>query len=48
MCGVARRAWSRNENSIETCLEHNNRHKETDHITIPYLCDKKIIEKVIK
>ena len=48
MVGVSRRSWARNENSIETCVEYNNIRKGTDHITLPYVADDKLIEKVMK
>jgi urocanate hydratase len=47
MGGVARRAWARNENSIETCIEHNERCKDTDHITLPFLPDEEMITKLV-
>lgn len=46
MGGVARRAWGRNPHSIETVIEYNNNNKETDHITLPYLVDDKLIAKL--
>lgn len=45
MSGVARRSWARNDHSIETAIQYNKDHKDTDHITIPYLVDDNIIEK---
>jgi urocanate hydratase len=48
MCGVARRAWARNPNSIETAEEYNRTRSETDHLTLPFLTDKKLIAEVIK
>lgn len=45
MCGVARRAWARNENSIKTVLLHDDPH---DSITLPYLCDDGIIDRIVK
>ena len=39
MGGVARRAWARNEQSIETCMRYNEANKGSDHITLPYLAD---------
>jgi len=48
MVGVSRRSWARNENSIETCVEYNNIRKGTDHITLPYVADDELIEKVMK
>lgn len=45
MCGVARRAWARNEHSLETVLEHK---MAQEMITLPYICEDEIIEKVVK
>ncbi len=47
MGGVARRSWARNENSIKTCIEYNKNHKNTDHITIPYVADDNLIRELI-
>ena len=47
MCGVARRAWARNKNSIETAIEHNKSFKDTDHITLPFIPKKGLIEKIV-
>jgi urocanate hydratase len=47
MGGVARRAWSRNENSIETGIQYNRMRKGSDHITIPYIADNTMIEKLV-
>lgn len=48
MCGVARRAWARNKNSIETCSEYNSLNSDTDHITLPYLVDERLLSKTIE
>ncbi len=48
MCGVARRAWARNENSIEIAIEHNQKFNDTDHITLPFVTDEDFIEKLIE
>lgn len=48
MGGVARRAWARNENSISTSIEYNNKFKETDHITIPNIAKESLIEKLVE
>lgn len=48
MGGVARRSWARNENSIKTCIEYNKNHNDTDHITIPYIADKNLVEKLVE
>lgn len=48
MGGVARRAWARNSNSIETCKEFNETHKDTDRITIPHLAGNDLIDKLVE
>jgi urocanate hydratase len=48
MGGVARRAWARNENSIETSMEHNRLRKGLDHITLPYIADDALIDTVLE
>ena len=47
MGGVARRAWARNEASIETCMEYNELRKGSDHITLPYLADEGMVKKLV-
>ncbi|WP_427338216.1 urocanate hydratase [Caloranaerobacter sp. DY30410] len=47
MGGVARRAWARNKNSIETCIEYNKMNEGTDHITIPYIPDEDLIKGLV-
>ena len=44
MCGVARRAWARNENSISTVEEYNLVKSATDHITLPNIVSDDIIK----
>ena len=46
--GVARRAWARNENSIETIMNHNKDSDNKDHITLPYIADDDLVEKTVK
>ncbi|WFA09078.1 urocanate hydratase [Tissierella sp. Yu-01] len=48
MGGVARRAWARNDNSIETCLEYNEMFKDTDHITIPYVANEDLVKRLVE
>ncbi|NQV18228.1 MAG: urocanate hydratase [Armatimonadetes bacterium] len=48
MCGVARRAWARNPNSIETAIEFNQKFSETDHITLPFVPEEELIKRVVK
>jgi len=43
MGGVARRAWARNENSINTAMDYNTQNAGKDHITLPYLADDKLM-----
>lgn len=45
MCGVARRAWACNENSIQTVLDHK---MEKEILTLPYRCDEDLLDRVIK
>ena len=47
MGGVARRAWARNENSIETSIRYNELRKGADHITLPYIPDEKIVQDLV-
>lgn len=48
MGGVARRAWARNENAISTSIEYNEIMKGKDHITLPYIVEDELIEKIIQ
>jgi urocanate hydratase len=48
MGGVARRAWARNEQSIETCMRYNEANKGSDHITLPYIADEEMLEKLVE
>ncbi|MDM8539449.1 urocanate hydratase [Desulfococcaceae bacterium HSG9] len=48
MGGVARRAWARNQNAVETSIEYNEMRKGEDHITIPYLTDEKMIATLVE
>jgi len=47
MGGVARRAWARNENSIETSIRYNELRKGADHITLPYIPDEKLVQDLV-
>lgn len=47
MGGVARRAWARNENSIETSMKYNRMNKETDHITLPFIPDDILVRELV-
>ncbi len=48
MSGVARRAWARNEHSIDTVIEYNRENSETDQITLPYLADDDLVKGLVK
>jgi urocanate hydratase len=47
MGGVARRAWARNENSIETSIAYNEMRRGSDHITLPFLTDAGMVEGLV-
>ncbi|MGL5965087.1 MAG: urocanate hydratase, partial [Fusobacteriaceae bacterium] len=47
MGGVARRAWARNKNSIETVIEYNKNNFGQDHITLPYIAEEKLIDSLV-
>jgi urocanate hydratase len=48
MGGVARRSWARNDHSIETSMEFNERYAGAGHITIPFVPSDELIERVCK
>ena len=48
MSGVARRAWARNEGSIETCVAYNEEHSDTDHITLPWVADETLVRRTVE
>lgn len=48
MGGVARRAWARNTNSIDTVIEYNANNKETDHITLPFVASDDLVQKLVE
>ena len=48
MGGVARRAWARNEHSIETGIEFNERYKGKGHITVPFIPDEDLIDRLVE
>jgi urocanate hydratase len=47
MGGVARRAWARNKNSIETSINYNQMRQGSDHITLPFLADDEMVEDIV-
>ncbi len=48
MSGVARRSWARNKNAIDTAIKYNDLYKGKDHLTIPYIVDDTIIDKIVE
>ncbi|MBW2022048.1 MAG: urocanate hydratase [Deltaproteobacteria bacterium] len=47
MGGVARRAWARNENAIETSIAYNRERQGKDHITLPYIPDEDMVQELV-
>ena len=47
MGGVARRAWARNKNSIETSIKYNEMRQGLDHITLPFVAEEGLIESLV-
>lgn len=47
MGGVARRSWARNENAMSTSAQFNDEHSDYYHITLPYLVDEDLLDKVL-
>lgn len=47
MGGVARRSWARNVHAMETSAEFNQTHADGYHITMPYVADDELINKII-
>jgi len=47
MGGVARRSWARNEHAMETALNWNLNHKESGHITLPFLPKQGLGESLV-
>jgi urocanate hydratase len=48
MGGVARRAWARNEHSIEASMRYNEVNKGADHITLPYKTDGEMLKDLVE
>ncbi len=47
MGGVARRAWARNENAIDTGIQYNSLRKGAELITLPYGADDQMIARLV-
>jgi urocanate hydratase len=48
MGGVSRRAWARNENAISTSKEFNELEEFKTTITLPYIADDELINKLVE
>jgi len=48
MGGVARRAWARNEHAIETAMDWNRRLGNSGHISLPFVPDAGLVERLVK
>jgi len=46
-CGVARRAWARNTNAIDTAYKWNIEYKEKGQITLPFQIDEDMIKNIV-
>ena len=46
-CGVARRAWARNENALTTACDWNLKNQDRGHITLPFLVKDDLLNDVI-
>jgi urocanate hydratase len=47
MNGIARRAWARNDNAMETAAAWNEQHPGRGHITLPHLADDRLIDDLV-
>lgn len=47
MGGVARRSWARNPNSIETCIEYNQKYVGSGHITLPFIPEENLVKQAV-
>jgi len=48
MGGIARRSWARNVNAFETAYNWNLENENRGHLTLPFIAEDKILDKVIK
>ncbi|MCP5048360.1 MAG: urocanate hydratase, partial [bacterium] len=47
MNGISRRSWARNPNAVEVASQWNKKNKGRGHITLPYLPDDQLLEKIV-
>jgi len=45
--GIARRAWARNKNAIETAIDWNKEKKGAGHITLPFIAKDELIDEIV-
>lgn len=45
--GISRRSWARNKNALEVAAEWNQRNNARGHITLPYVADENLIDKLV-
>jgi urocanate hydratase len=48
MGGVARRAWARNDNAMQTAAAYNRARSGRDHLTLPYLADEALVTALVR
>jgi urocanate hydratase len=48
MGGVARRAWAQNPNALQVCRQYNLSRQKTDHITLPFASNDRMIQMVVE
>ncbi|MHA2425294.1 MAG: urocanate hydratase, partial [Candidatus Thorarchaeota archaeon] len=48
MCGVARRAWARNDHAVETVAEWNREMGAEGQITLPYIPKDSLVEELVR
>jgi urocanate hydratase len=48
MNGIARRAWARNANALETAASWNARNPGRGHITLPHLADESLVDSLVE
>jgi urocanate hydratase len=45
---VARRAWARNDNAMQTAAAYNRARSGRDHLTLPYLADEALVTALVR
>jgi urocanate hydratase len=47
MGGVARRAWARNDNAIDTVVDWNRANGGRGHVTVPNISDAALLDRLV-